>query len=176
VTFFFNGGVETAFPGEKRILIPSPKVATYDLMPEMSAHLITEAVVEAIKSDEFDSIIMNYANADMVGHTGDLKATIKAVEVLDECVGRVVDAVQARGGTVIITADHGNAEQMIDPVTGQIFTAHTTNPVPLILIDDYRGRLRAGGALKDVAPTMLGILGLTKPPQMTGEDLRESQV
>jgi 2,3-bisphosphoglycerate-independent phosphoglycerate mutase len=176
VTFFFNGGVETEFPGEKRILIPSPKVATYDMMPEMSAYGITEAVVDAIKSGEFDSIIMNYANADMVGHTGDLKATIRAVEVLDECVGRVVDAVQAQGGTVIITADHGNAEQMIDPVTGQIFTAHTTNPVPLILIDDFRGRLRAGGALKDVAPTMLGVLGLPKPPQMTGEDLRESQI
>jgi 2,3-bisphosphoglycerate-independent phosphoglycerate mutase len=176
VTYFFNGGLEAAHPGEERTLVPSRKVATYDLAPEMSAIGVTDALVEAIGSGSYDVIVANYANADMVGHTGDLKATIKAVEVLDECVGRVVDAVQARGGTVIITADHGNAEQMIDPVTGQIFTAHTTNPVPLILIDDYRGRLRAGGALKDVAPTMLGILGLTKPPQMTGEDLRESQV
>jgi 2,3-bisphosphoglycerate-independent phosphoglycerate mutase len=116
---------------------------------------------------------MNYANADMVGHTGQLDATVRAVEVLDECVGRVVDAVRARGGTAIITADHGNAEQMIDPLTGQIFTAHTTNPVPLILINEFRGKLRAGGALEDVAPTMLGILGIIKPPQMTGEDLRE---
>ncbi len=175
VTFFFNGGVETEFPGEKRILIPSPKVATYDQMPEMSAYGITDAVVDSIRSGEFDSIIMNYANADMVGHTGQLEATIRAVEVLDECVGHVVDAVRSQGGTVIITADHGNAEQMIDPRTGQIFTAHTTNPVPLILIDDFRGKLRAGGALKDVAPTMLGILGLPKPPQMTGEDLRQSE-
>ncbi len=171
VTFFFNGGVETEFPGEKRILIPSPKVATYDLMPEMSADSITDEVIRQIESGEFEVVIMNYANPDMVGHTGQLKATIKAIEVVDRDLGRVVDAVRARGGVVIITADHGNAEQMIDPVTGQIFTAHTTNPVPIILISDYRGRLREGGALKDVAPTVLGLLGLPKPAEMTGEDL-----
>ncbi|HKP84486.1 MAG TPA: 2,3-bisphosphoglycerate-independent phosphoglycerate mutase [Blastocatellia bacterium] len=172
VTFFFNGGVEAEFPGEKRILIPSPKVATYDLKPEMSADSITEEVIKQINGGEFDAIIMNYANADMVGHTGHLEATIKAIEVIDRDLGPVVDAARARGGAVIITADHGNAEQMIDPVTGQIFTAHTTNPVPIILISDYQGELRAGGSLRDVAPTMLGLLGLPKPAQMTGEDLR----
>jgi 2,3-bisphosphoglycerate-independent phosphoglycerate mutase len=172
VTFFFNGGVEAEFPGEKRILIPSPRVATYDLKPEMSADGITDEVIKQINSSEFDVIIMNYANADMVGHTGRLDATIKAIEVIDRDVGRVVEAVRSRGGAVIITADHGNAEQMIDPVTGQIFTAHTTNPVPLILISDYHGKLREGGSLRDVAPTMLGMLGLSKPAQMTGEDLR----
>src|SRR6185295_1918952 len=157
---------------EKRILIPSPKVATYDLMPEMSADSITDEVIKQIESGEFEVVIMNYANPDMVGHTGQLKATIKAIEVVDRDLGRVVDVARARGGAVIITADHGNAEQMIDPVTGQIFTAHTTNPVPIILISDYQGRLREGGALKDVAPTVLGLLGLPKPAQMTGEDLR----
>ena len=172
VTFFFNGGVEPVFSGEERILIPSPKVATYDLQPEMSAYGITEEVVNQIGSGRFDAVIMNYANADMVGHTGNLEATIKAIEVLDECLGRVVGATRARGGTVIITADHGNAEQMIDPVTGQIFTAHTTNPVPLILVDSHRCKLREGGSLRDVAPTVLGILGLRKPDQMTGQDLR----
>lgn len=172
VTFFFNGGVETSYPGEDRILIPSPKVATYDLMPEMSAYGITDEVVNRIESKDYEVVIMNYANADMVGHTGDLKATIKAVEALDSCLARVVDAARASGGVVIITADHGNAEQMIDPVTGRIFTAHTTNPVPIILIDSYQGRLREGGSLRDVAPTMLGLLGLRKPQQMTGEDLR----
>jgi 2,3-bisphosphoglycerate-independent phosphoglycerate mutase len=171
VTFFFNGGVEAEFPGETRVLIPSPKVATYDLMPEMSADSITEEVIRQIESGEFAAIIMNYANPDMVGHTGQLKATIRAIEVVDRDLGRVVDAVRARGGAVIITADHGNAEQMIDPVTGQIFTAHTTNPVPVILISDYKGRLREGGSLRDVAPTMLGLLGLPKPAEMTGEDL-----
>ena len=173
VTFFFNGGVETEFPGEKRILIPSPKVATYDLKPEMSADWITEEVIKQINSNEFDVIIMNYANPDMVGHTGQLDATIKAIEVVDRDLGRVVDAARSRGGAVIITADHGNAEQMIDPVTGQIFTAHTTNPVPIILISDYQGALREGGSLRDVAPTALGLLGLPAPAQMTGKDLRE---
>ena len=172
VTFFFNGGVEQAFPGEQRILIPSPKVATYDLKPEMSAYGITVEVVNQIGSDQFDVVIMNYANADMVGHTGDLEATIKAIEVIDECLGRVVEATRTKGGTVIITADHGNAEQMIDPVTGQIFTAHTTNPVPLIMLGDHQCKLREGGSLRDVAPTMLGLLGLRQPEQMTGEDLR----
>jgi 2,3-bisphosphoglycerate-independent phosphoglycerate mutase len=172
VTFFFNGGVEPVFPGEERILIPSSKVATYDLKPEMSAYGITDEVVNQIGSGRLDAVIMNYANADMVGHTGNLDATIKAVEVIDECLGRVVESTRARGGTVIITADHGNAEQMLDPVTGQIFTAHTTNPVPVILIDGHHCRLREGGSLRDIAPTMLGILGLRKPEQMTGQDLR----
>jgi 2,3-bisphosphoglycerate-independent phosphoglycerate mutase len=172
VTFFFNGGVETEYPGEKRILIPSPKVATYDLKPEMSAYEVTDSVVAAIESGEFDVFIMNYANADMVGHTGVLDAAIKAIETIDTCLGRVVGAIRGRGGTVIITADHGNAEQMIDPETGQPFTAHTTNHVPFILIDEYRGRLREGGSLQDIAPTMLGLLGLPKPSQMTGQDMR----
>jgi 2,3-bisphosphoglycerate-independent phosphoglycerate mutase len=172
VTFFFNGGVEPPFAGEKRILIPSPKVATYDLKPEMSAYGITDEVVKQIEGGEFDVVIMNYANADMVGHTGSLKATIKAIEVIDECLGRFVEATQARGGTVIITADHGNAEQMIDPETGQMFTAHTINPVPVILIGNHRCKLRDGGSLRDIAPTMLGLLGLQRPVQMTGEDLR----
>ncbi len=172
VTFFFNGGVEPVFPGETRILIPSPKVATYDLQPEMSAFGITDEVVSQIGSEQFDVVIMNYANADMVGHTGNLEATIKAAEVIDECLGGVVEAARAKGGTVIITADHGNAEQMIDPVTGRIFTAHTANPVPVILIGEAQCELRAGGSLRDIAPTMLGLLGLKKPAQMTGEDLR----
>jgi 2,3-bisphosphoglycerate-independent phosphoglycerate mutase len=176
VTFFFNGGVEPVFGGEERILIPSPKVATYDLQPEMSALGITDEVVKQIATGRFDVVIMNYANADMVGHTGNLEATIKAVEVIDECLGRVVDATQAENGTVIITADHGNAEQMIDPVTGQIFTAHTTNPVPVILIGHERCEMREAGSLQDIAPTMLGILGLARPEQMTGGDLRVSSV
>jgi 2,3-bisphosphoglycerate-independent phosphoglycerate mutase len=138
----------------------------------MSAYEITDEVVKQIVSGRFHAIIMNYANADMVGHTGNLEATIKAIEVIDECLGRVVAAASTRGGTVIITADHGNAEQMIDPVTGQIFTAHTTNPVPVILIGEYRGTLRQGGSLRDIAPTMLGIMGLPQPVQMTGQDLR----
>src|SRR5712692_4859271 len=142
VTFFFNGGVEPVFSGEQRILIPSPRIATYDLQPEMSAYGITDEVVNQIRSERFDAVIMNYANADMVGHTGNLEATIKAIEVIDECLGRVVDATRAKGGTLIITADHGNAEQMIDPLSGQIFTAHTTNPVPVILIDENRRKLR----------------------------------
>ena len=172
VTFFFNGGVEPVFSGEERILIPSPKVPTYDLQPEMSAFGITDEVVKQIVGGRFDMVIMNYANADMVGHTGNLDATIKAIEVIDKCLGRVVEAARAKGGTVIITADHGNAEQMIDPVTGQIFTAHTTNPVPVILINGHHCNLREGGSLRDIAPTILGILGLAKPAQMTGDDLR----
>jgi 2,3-bisphosphoglycerate-independent phosphoglycerate mutase len=172
VTFFFNGGVEAEFPGEKRILVPSPKVATYDLKPEMSAPEVADEVVKAVGSGEFDVFIINFANADMVGHTGILKAAIDAIETLDTCVGRVVDAVRAKGGTVIITADHGNAEQMIDPGTREPFTAHTTGPVPFILIGDYHGKLASDGSLQDIAPTMLGLLGIPKPPQMTGHDLR----
>ena len=172
VTFFFNGGEEAEFPGEKRILIPSPKVATYDLQPEMSAVQVTDGVVRAIESGEFDVYIMNYANADMVGHSGVLPAAINAVETIDTCLGRVVDAIRARSGNVIITADHGNAEQMIDPETGEPFTAHTTYPVPLLLIGNYHGKLAEGGSLQDIAPTMLGILGIAQPSQMTGHDLR----
>ncbi|MGH9763032.1 MAG: 2,3-bisphosphoglycerate-independent phosphoglycerate mutase, partial [Blastocatellia bacterium] len=175
VTFFFNGGVEKEFPGEKRVLIPSPKVATYDLKPEMIAIELTDGVVKAVESGEFDVLIINYANADMVGHTGILEAAIKAVETIDTCLGRVVKAIRERGGTVIITADHGNAEQMIDPQTGGPFTAHTTEPVPLMLIDQYRGKLRNNGSLQDIAPTMLGILGIAQPPEMTGSDLRETE-
>ena len=172
VTFFFNGGMEKEFQGETRILIPSPRVATYDLKPEMSAFEVTEAVANAINEDDADVFIVNYANADMVGHTGVLDAGIKAIEVLDSCVGRVVDAIREKEGALIITADHGNAEKMIDQATGRPFTAHTTNPVPLLLIDGARRKLRDGGSLQDIAPTMLGLLGIPKPNEMTGQDLR----
>jgi 2,3-bisphosphoglycerate-independent phosphoglycerate mutase len=175
VTYFFNGGVETQFAGEDRVLVPSQKVATYDLKPEMSAAGITDFVVKALQSREHDVLIINYANADMVGHTGVLDAAIKGVETIDSCLGTVIEQAGKVGGCVIITADHGNAEQMVDPETGEPFTAHTTNPVPLILIDNYKGKLRSGGSLRDVAPTMLGMLGLAKPDEMTGEDLREVQ-
>jgi 2,3-bisphosphoglycerate-independent phosphoglycerate mutase len=173
VTFFFNGGEEKEFPGEQRILIPSPKVATYDLQPEMSAYELTDTLLKQIEGQEFDTFIINYANADMVGHTGFLDAAIKAVETLDVCLGRVVEAIRAKGGTVIITADHGNIEQMIDYDTGRPFTAHTTNLVPFLLIDEFQGKLHDGGSLQDVAPTLLGILGIAQPKQMTGKDLRD---
>ena len=173
VTYFFNGGVEQPFPGEDRILVPSPKVATYDLKPEMSASGIADAVVHAIEKGDFDAIIMNFANADMVGHTGKLEAAIKAVEAVDGCLGRIDQALRARRGAWMITADHGNAEMMIDPATGGPHTYHTTNPVPLILAsEDGAARLREGGALQDIAPTMLGVLGVPKPAEMTGRDLR----
>ena len=172
VTFFFNGGVEKEFPGETRTLIPSPRVATYDLQPEMSAPAVTDAVLKAISEDQTEVLIINYANADMVGHTGVLQAAIKAIEALDTNVGRVVDVIREKGGAAIITADHGNAEKMIDPATGRPFTAHTTDPVPLLLIDDQHTRLREGGSLQDIAPTMLGLLGIPKPEEMTGQDLR----
>jgi 2,3-bisphosphoglycerate-independent phosphoglycerate mutase len=175
VTYFFNGGVETQFAREDRVLVPSQKVATYDLKPEMSAQGITDAVVKALQSREHDVLIINYANADMVGHTGVLEAAIKAVETVDSCLATVVEQVGVVGGSAIITADHGNAEQMVDPETGEHFTAHTTNPVPLILIGDHKEQLRSGGSLRDVAPTMLRILGLAKPDEMTGEDLRETR-
>jgi 2,3-bisphosphoglycerate-independent phosphoglycerate mutase len=175
VTYFFNGGVEKPFGGEERILVPSPKVATYDLMPEMSAAGITDTVVNAIEQGEFDAIIMNYANADMVGHSGKLEAAIKAVETIDACLGRIYQTMKPRGGAWIITADHGNAETMIDPVTGQPHTYHTTNPVPLLLISENdKVRLRPGGSLRDIAPTMLGALGERIPAEMTGKDLRTS--
>ena len=177
VTYFFNGGIEKAYTGEERILVPSPKVPTYDLQPEMSAAGITDTVVKAINKGDFDAIIMNFANADMVGHTGKLEAAIKAVETVDECLGRIHQALAPRGGAWIITADHGNAETMIDPKTGGPHTYHTTNPVPFILLtENDKLRLRSGGSLRDVAPTMLGILGIPAPPEMTGRDLRVSAV
>jgi len=173
VTYFFNGGVEKPYPGEDRILIPSPKVATYDLKPEMSAPGVMEAVVKAVNEGSRDVLIVNFANADMVGHSGKLEAAIKAVEAVDTCLGEVYKAVRARGGAMIITADHGNAELMVDPRTGGPHTAHTTNPVPLILVAEERpARLREGGALADIAPTLLGVMGIPAPPEMTGRDLR----
>jgi 2,3-bisphosphoglycerate-independent phosphoglycerate mutase len=173
VTYFFNGGVEKPFGGEERILVPSPKVATYDLKPEMSAAGITETVVNAIDKGEFDAIIMNYANADMVGHSGKLQAAIQAVEAVDAGLAKIYQTLKARGGTWIITADHGNAETMVDPNTGGAHTYHTTNPVPFILMnDDEQLRLKPGGSLRDIAPTMLGVLGQRQPADMTGTDLR----
>jgi 2,3-bisphosphoglycerate-independent phosphoglycerate mutase len=173
VTYFFNGGVEKPFPGEERILVPSPKVPTYDLKPEMSAAAITDAVVHAVEKGEFDAIIMNFANADMVGHSGKLEAAIKACETVDECLGRIFQVLQPRGGAWIISADHGNAETMIDPITGGPHTYHTTNPVPFILLtENGKLQLRPGGSLRDIAPTMLRILGVPAPVEMTGHDLR----
>ncbi|HOQ01659.1 MAG TPA: 2,3-bisphosphoglycerate-independent phosphoglycerate mutase [Acetivibrio clariflavus] len=170
VTFFFNGGVEAVYEGEDRVLIPSPKVATYDLKPEMSAYEVTDEVVKRINSKEYDVIILNYANSDMVGHTGVFEAAKAAVEAVDECIGRVVSAVQAQNGVVLITADHGNSEQMVDYETGGPFTAHTTNPVPLIVVGLGDVKLREG-RLADLAPTMLDIMNLEKPKEMTGESL-----
>ena len=169
VTFFFNGGVEAPFKGEDRALINSPKVATYDLKPEMSAYEVTDEVVARINSDKYNVIILNYANCDMVGHTGVFDAAKAAVEAVDTCLGRTIDAILAKGGAALVTADHGNADQMYEP-DGSPFTAHTTNPVPLILIN-AEGTLREGGRLADLAPTMLDILGLEKPAQMTGQSL-----
>lgn len=172
VTFFFNGGVEEPNPNEDRWLVPSPKVATYDLQPEMSAVAVTDGLVKAIRSGEYDLIIVNYANSDMVGHTGVLSAAIKAVETVDACVGRVVDALLAVNGQMFICADHGNSDQMIDYETGQPFTAHTTNPVPFILVNYTDGvGLREGGKLADIAPTLLEMMGLPKPAEMTGTSL-----
>jgi 2,3-bisphosphoglycerate-independent phosphoglycerate mutase len=175
VTFFFNGGRETVFPGEERILVPSPKVATYDLQPEMSAPELTDKVVLAIGSGRFDVVVINYANTDMVGHTGLLDAAIKAVETVDACLGRLSQAVEAAGGTLVITADHGNAEVMRDPQTGEPHTAHTVNPVPLIIVNPPGAPgavMRVeNGRLADVAPTLLDIIGLPKPAAMTGHSL-----
>jgi 2,3-bisphosphoglycerate-independent phosphoglycerate mutase len=173
VTYFFNGGIEKPFVGEERVLVPSPKVATYDLKPEMSAAGITDTVVQAIDKGEFDAIIMNYANADMVGHSGKLEATIKAVEAVDAGLAKIYQALKPRGGAWIITADHGNAETMIDPVTGGAHTYHTTNPVPFVLVTDQEHvRLQPNGSLRDIAPTMLAVLGQLQPADMTGRDLR----
>lgn len=169
VTFFYNGGEEKTFPGEDRILIKSPDVETFDLKPEMSAYEVTDAVVKAIEEDKYNMIILNYANCDMVGHTGIEEAAAKAVEAVDACVGRTVDAILKAGGAALITADHGNAEKMKEP-DGAPFTAHTTNPVPLI-VAGYPCKLREGGRLADLSPTMLDIMGLPKPPEMDGESL-----
>ena len=174
VTFFFNGGEEKQYPGEDRILVPSPKVETYDQKPEMSAYEVTDKVVEAIQSDKYDVVILNFANTDMVGHTGSLPAAIKAVEAVDECVGKIVKIIEEKKGNLIITADHGNAEQMIDYATGEPHTAHTTNPVPIILItEDQTIKLKENGKLADLAPTMLDLMGIEKPEEMTGESLLE---
>ena len=170
VTFFFNGGREQPYPGEDRALIPSPKVATYDLKPEMSAYDVTDEVVRRIKSGKYDVIVLNYANCDMVGHTGVARAAVQAVEAVDACVGAVVDAVRDAAGAVLLTADHGNADCMFD-ADGAPFTAHTTNPVPLLLCADLPASLREGGILADIAPTMLDLLGLEKPAEMTGRSL-----
>ena len=173
VTYFFNGGVETPFQGEDRLLVPSQKVATYDLCPEMSAFGLTDVLCDSIEKNEHDFTLCNYANGDMVGHTGSLPATIRAVETVDHCLERVVKSAQFVGARLLVTADHGNCEMMIDPETGGPHTAHTTNPVPLIVIDPDGDRpLRSGGALCDVGPTVLTMLGLERPREMTGTDLR----
>ncbi|MEQ1667526.1 MAG: 2,3-bisphosphoglycerate-independent phosphoglycerate mutase [Sulfuriferula sp.] len=171
VTFFFNGGEETVYEGEERIMVPSPDVATYDMQPEMSAFEVTDKLVAAIERKHFDAIICNYANADMVGHTGNLQAAIKAIETLDACLGRVIPAMLAAGGEVLITADHGNAELMLDEVTRQAYTAHTTNLVPLLYIGHRPAQLTDAGALEDVSPTLLNIMGVKQPEDMTGKSL-----
>lgn len=173
VTFFFNGGIETPFKNEDRVLIESPKVETYDLMPEMSARKVTDAILEKLNSDACDVYIMNFANPDMVGHTGNFDAAVAAIECIDECVKKIYDAVNAKGGCLIVTADHGNAEEMFNFETKQPHTAHTTNDVPFILVaDSYKGaQLKSNCGLKDIAPTMLAILGIEKPSDMTGESL-----
>lgn len=173
VTFFFNGGVEAPNPGEDRILVPSPKVATYDLKPEMSAYEVTDKVLPQIESGKYDVIILNFANTDMVGHTGVFDAAKAAVEAVDKCLGKIADLVIAKGGTLCVTADHGNAEVMIDEKTGVPFTAHTTNPVPFIVAGDGDVKLRDGGRLSDIAPTMLDIMKVKQPSEMTGKSLIE---
>ena len=172
VTYFFNGGNEQPYPGESRELVPSPKVATYDLKPEMSAAGITEVVVKAIEQRSFDVIVMNYANADMVGHSGKMAPTVLAVEAVDAGLGQIYAALQRSGGSWMITADHGNAEMMIDPVTKGPHTYHTTNPVPFILVDEAGARLRSSGALQDISPTLLSFLDENQPKEMSGRDLR----
>ena len=170
VTYFFNGGEETPYAREDRVMVPSPKVATYDLQPEMSAPELTQKAVDAIASGRYDLIVLNFANPDMVGHTGDLKAAIKAVETVDAGLGRIVAAIEAAGGALFVTADHGNAEQMVDPVTGNPHTAHTTFPVPAMLVGG-QGKALADGRLADVAPTLLALLGVAQPAEMTGQSL-----
>ena len=174
VTYFFNGGIETPFAGEDRVLIPSLKVATYDLAPEMKAEAIGDAIVKAINDGGFDLIVSNFANADMVGHSGKLEPTIRAIEAIDAQLGRIYKAIKEKNGSWLITADHGNAEQMVDLITGAPHTAHTTNPVPLIYVAEEAShyRLRPDGSLRDISPTLLAILKLDEPKQMTGGDLR----
>jgi 2,3-bisphosphoglycerate-independent phosphoglycerate mutase len=174
VTYFFNGGIEQPFPGEERLMVQSPKVATYDLKPEMSAAGIADAVIKATEDGTFDVIIANFANADMVGHSGKIEPTVKAVETVDACLGRIESAVRAKGGAVLITADHGNAEMMIDPATGGPHTAHTTNPVPFIVVAENANHytLKPNGSLRDISPTLLGMLCIDEPKEMTGSDLR----
>ena len=172
VTFFFNGGVEEPNPGEDRILVPSPKVATYDLKPEMSANEVCDKLVEAVKSGKYDVIIINFANPDMVGHTGVEAAAVKAIETVDACVGRAVEAVKEVNGQMFICADHGNAEQLVDEETGEPFTAHTTNPVPFILVNaDPSFRLAEGGKLADIVPTLIDLMDMEQPAEMTGKSL-----
>ncbi len=171
VTFFLNGGREAPFEGEERILVPSPRVATYDLQPEMSAPELTDRLVEAVDSGGFDLVVVNYANTDMVGHTGDTEAAARAVETVDSCLGRLETAVTAAGGALLITADHGNAEQMTDPESRQRHTAHTRNPVPILLAAGAAGRTLRNGTLADIAPTVLELMGLAQPPEMTGASL-----
>ena len=174
VTFFFNGGKEEPYENEDRILVPSPKeVPTYDLKPEMSCYTVTEKLTEAIRSGKYDLVVANFANPDMVGHTGVLPAAIKAIEVVDECMGKVVDAVESMHGNLFILADHGNADIMIDEKTGEPYTAHTTNPVPFILVSDEKHKLREGGCLADVAPTLLELMEIPQPKEMTGKSLLE---
>jgi 2,3-bisphosphoglycerate-independent phosphoglycerate mutase len=174
VTYFFNGGVEPPFPGEERLLVPSQKVATYDLAPEMSAHGVTDVLCGALDKGGHDFILCNYANGDMVGHSGSLPATIRAVETVDQCLRRVIASAEKAGARLLVTADHGNCEMMIDPETGGPHTAHTTNPVPFVIVDPEGERpLRRGGALCDVGPTILSMLGIERPAEMTGIDLRQ---
>jgi 2,3-bisphosphoglycerate-independent phosphoglycerate mutase len=174
VTYFFNGGYEPPYRGEERLLVPSQKVATYDLMPEMSAAGVTDVLCRAIAAQQHDFILCNYANGDMVGHSGVLAAAVQAVETVDTCLARVLATAEKAGATLLVTADHGNCELMIDPATGGPHTAHTTNPVPFLIAgDDARGPLRSGGSLRDVGPTILQLLGIEPPKEMTGRDLRE---
>jgi len=174
VTFFFNGGRETPFAGEDRILVPSPRVATYDLQPEMSAQEVTDRLVEAIRERRYDLVVCNYANGDMVGHTGNFDAAVQAVETLDACLARIIDALEEVGGQCLITADHGNVEKMSDAGTGQAHTAHTCEPVPLVYVGPRKVQLQAeGGTLADVAPTLLALMDIPQPDEMTGHSLAQ---
>src|ERR1700727_599415 len=174
VTYFFNGGIEKPFPGEDRALVPSQRVATYDLAPEMSASGIADAVIKAVSDSAFDVIIVNFANTDMVAHSGMMKPTSRAVETVDTQLGRIYQAIRQRGGTLLVTADHGNAEMLIDPISGGPHTAHTTNPAPFLYVTEEGNKptLREGGSLRDISPTILSLLNLDQPNQMTGGNLR----
>ena len=174
VTYFFNGGAEKPFEGEAREMVASPKVATYDLQPEMSAAGVCDVVVKGIESEAFDLIVVNFANGDMVGHTGVIPAAVKAIETVDECLGRIHEPLKRKGGAWIVTADHGNADLLVDPETAEPHTYHTTFPVPLVVVSEFRGKLRECGSLRDIAPTILGLLGVEQPREMTGQDLRVS--